>query len=236
MHHAKSIGCRTCPFRGMNDAGTEACRSSQVRRVNDGQVLQCTDVRAATVFVLRTGSAKVSQHGVGGQKHILQLLGPGDVWNVESLRDETNPSALTALQPAEVCCVPSEVIRRLLVGDGTVPIRLVAKVQDLLRDSHAHRTCQGTYRAAGKVACLLLQQAERTPDGHVAWRRHLTHAEMGEFLGTSGETVCRALANLRRRGAVDWDADWVYLLNRQVLDACQQESFTSAVPAADPGA
>lgn len=217
----RSKGCNTCPFRSVDGAGTAACRRGQIRTAAAGQVIQCADVRAATVYVLRDGSAKVHRQGVDGQTHILQLLGPGDVWNLESLRDETNPSALTALETAAFCAVPVGVVRRLLVEDSTVPVRLLAKIQDLLRQCHELQICQGTYRAAGKVTCLLLQQAGRTPDGRVAWRRRLTHAEVGELLGTSGETVCRVLANMRARGAVDWDADWIYFMNRGLLDTCR---------------
>ncbi len=230
MDDTSSVGCSACPFRGMNDAGTVACQRGHVSKVAAGQVVHCSDVRTPMVYVLRTGSAKVHRSGVDGQTHILQLLAPGDVWNLESLQDDVNPSALTALESTTVCAVPVGVVRRLLVEDSTVPIRLVVKLQDLLRQCHEQEICLGTYRAAGKVTCLLLHQAGRTPDGRVAWRRRLTYAELGELLGTSGETVCRVLADLRLRGAIDWDVDWIYLLNPQLLQAYSQASSKSAAP------
>src|SRR5208283_736705 len=72
-----------------------------------------------------------------------------------------------------------------------------------------------------RLARLLLdwsQDGRKTPDG-TRFYFPLTHGEIGEFIGTSRETVTRTLAAFRHRRLVDCQGATVTIPSRNTLEA-----------------
>jgi CRP/FNR family transcriptional regulator len=72
--------------------------------------------------------------------------------------------------------------------------------------------------AQAKLAGYLLHRLPEDSDPNDCWvARHLTLRDLGGILGISGETVCRALAELRERGIVETSAAGIRVLDAEAL-------------------
>ena len=75
--------------------------------------------------------------------------------------------------------------------------------------------------ASGKLARLLLDWSENghTTEGGTQSRFTLTHAEIGEFIGASRETVTRTMAIFKQRCLVAFHGSTLTIPSRTALES-----------------
>jgi CRP/FNR family transcriptional regulator, cyclic AMP receptor protein len=74
---------------------------------------------------------------------------------------------------------------------------------------------------AGRVAHLLLEMAvesEIIPQAQPKIQMSLRHEDLASMLGSSRETISRALSGLRRKGVISIDGSNMTLLNKEALE------------------
>lgn len=176
-------------------------------RLGRGRVLAAQGDAPSFGYVLLEGLAIETTLLSDGRRHILDLLGPGAFCGVEAgPRLERSVEAITALA---LFRFPLGGFRRLLVEDRDVAEALAVERAGRLARAQRKLVALGCLNAEQRVAQFLLWAVERAarlgeapgPDG--AAPMPLGRAEIGEYLGLSAETVCRALSRLRALGLLE---------------------------------
>ncbi|MBW8306292.1 MAG: Crp/Fnr family transcriptional regulator [Thiobacillus sp.] len=134
----------------------------------------------------------------GGQR-IVRLLRPGDVAGMETLVGERYHHTAIALQNADVCRIPREVVMRLDRTNQSVHQALLQRWQRSVDQADHFIVALSTGSAEARMARLLITLvcADSLPETAIPSRE-----DMGALLGITTETASRVIAEFRRRGLI----------------------------------
>lgn len=155
-------------------------------------------------YLLLSGMAMEAVMLPDGRRHVLDFAEPGDLCGVD--REQPARRTVQAVTELRLLRFPIGGFRRLL-GERQGLAAAVAEIA-ARRYARAERklVAIGCLNAEQRTAQLLLWLAERAEHGGAGARGSvllpLNRADMGDYLGVSGETVCRALSRLKALGLV----------------------------------
>jgi CRP/FNR family transcriptional regulator len=206
----RSSDCARClVLRGLREAGLPSatigslCEQLWLTRAKKRQLLFLEGNRATHLFVLRSGRVKLSRHDSAGTEHIVEILESGDVFGAEAVFDLPYGVSAEAMNDVEVCVGTRREVEALLEVAPSFGMSLARYLLRRLNDVRARQACLGTVGARARLAAWLLHETKRRGPDAQTTPHDLTLAEYGAILGTSPETVCRALKDLRQRGIVE---------------------------------
>lgn len=205
---------RSVPW--LEDATDETVRTLAAvacpRRYAAGAVIFLEGDPAAGLFLIGEGMVKISRFSKDGREYILHLLHVGDTFNdVAALDGGPNPATAIAHSNVVVWRVER---RDLQAIAARYPELSWALIESLARRARhlvgiVHDLSMRNVR--GRLAHLLLEQAERSQEDEVA--RLLTQEEMAGRLGTVREVVGRALRGLAADGIIEFDRHRIIILD-----------------------
>lgn len=203
-------------FSDLDHAALTYLEQATFRRVyNAEQVILLEGEPCEGMYILEKGWLKVSRFGLDGREQILQMLGPGDVFNSLSVFNSVpNQATVTALENSAIWLIQREALLKLLeeypilarqiIGD------LAEKVQYLIRmvEDLSLRSVES------RLARLLLEQSE----GEAVQRhRWATQAEMSSRLGTVPDVLNRALRRLAEKEMIRVERHQIQILDKKGL-------------------
>ncbi|HMF82311.1 MAG TPA: Crp/Fnr family transcriptional regulator [Acidimicrobiia bacterium] len=156
------------------------------------------------VLVIVDGTVKIVVTTEQGDESLLGVRGPGDViGELAALDSEPRLASVVALEPVTAHVVTAEEFRSFIAERPKAAVELMRMLIGRLREADRRRVEFGSYDATTRVARLLVELADGlTADEHAALQVPLSQHEIGELVGTSRESVARALAVLRDRDLV----------------------------------
>ena len=160
-------------------------------------------------LVLTSGEAKVVLTADNGTELIVHVVRPNELVGELALLDgATRSAALIAVEPCHFIRIPATSFAQLR-SNPAFENRLVAHVAATLRDANDQVRGISSYPAVARVAWCLgriaRQEGVRLGQSLVIPRK--AHHELAEMIGCSRETVSRALATLKRKRCLSWEAD-----------------------------
>jgi CRP/FNR family transcriptional regulator, cyclic AMP receptor protein len=190
-------------------------RLAEVKDYRAGAVIVSQEDRGDALFVLVSGKVKVVLYGDSGREIILSIFkSPGDFFGEMSLLDDEPRSATVIADRASRLLVLSRrEFQTHLEGHPRTALRVLQEVSRRLRRADAvigNLALLDVYgRLAGKLREMAETDGEETDEG-VLVRQRPTQAEIAAMIGTSRETVSRALSEFSRRG-------WVEMSGKRLL-------------------
>jgi CRP/FNR family cyclic AMP-dependent transcriptional regulator len=215
MSTAAAAGARTrgllrnvTIFADLDPASAAALeRLAETREYPEGAVILGQEERGDALFVLASGKVKVVLYGRSGREIILSIFrAPGDFFGEMSLLDDEPRSAtVVAAERSTLLVLSREAFRAHVAADPRTALRVLGELSRRLRRADAvigDLALLDVYgRLAGKLRELARSDGEEI-EGGIVIRQRPTHAEIAATIGTSRETVSRALSELSRRGLV----------------------------------
>jgi len=143
------------------------------------------------LYVLDHGKVKVVLYGETGREVILSIFKePGDFFGEMSLLDgEPRSATVTAMEPSSLAILSRADFRAHLARHPGVAVQVMTEL------------CRRLRRADAVIGDLALAEGEPAEEGRVL-RQRPSQSEIAAMIGTSRETVSRALSELARRGDV----------------------------------
>jgi CRP/FNR family transcriptional regulator len=164
---------------------------------------------ARSVFLIRSGTARLGRLLDSGGELTLDLAGPGEIVGEEALFGVTQRVRLAqALSGVTAIPLPVAMLFRSLERDAGLALALTRIVWERGRRLEG-RAVEGTFTDCRRRLCrALLDVGDRfgvdEPEGRrIAVR--LTHEDLARLIGAARETVTPLLVRLRREGAIDYD-------------------------------
>lgn len=215
-------------FAHLDESTRQTVASSALARdYSADQVIFLEGKPSAGLCVVATGWLKAIKQSLDGREQILDLLGPGDVFNaIGVFATEKNPATVIALEPARVWIFPRPLMRHLLESHPALAhaviedlaarvLHLITIVEDL-----SLRTVEA------RLARLLLEQTESgAASGTLPRQRWATQAEIAARLGTVPDVVNRALRNLSQAGYIRVERHQIQIIDRAALLSKTNPSF-----------
>jgi CRP/FNR family transcriptional regulator len=189
------------PPQDGNGIGAE--RRIVSRSFSKGTLLFIEGDRADGVFILRRGRVKFSIDSAAGRSIILGIAGPGDIVGLSAAVAGTEYEATAvAIDDGEAHLVA----RADLVGHLTENPDVAFRALRQLSGSYIH-ACEmlSSLTSADPVLIRLAKLFVSwmpAGNGHhpVQLENDYTHQQIAEMIGTTRETVTRALSEMRQRG------------------------------------
>jgi CRP/FNR family transcriptional regulator, cyclic AMP receptor protein len=211
-------------FADLDDAALSALeRLTEVRDFSAGAVIVSQEDPGEALFVLVRGRVKAVLYGQSGREVILSVFkSPGDFFGEMSLLDDQPRSAtLTAAERSRLLVLSRAAFRQHIAASPRSALRALTELSRRLRradeviGSLAMLDVYG--RLAGKLRELAASEGEQHEEG-VLIRQRPTQVEIAAMIGTSRETVSRALSELSRRGFLEMSGKRLLLRRSFLMD------------------
>ena len=187
-----------------------------------GMILFSEKDTAPGIYFVLDGQVKLSMNSSDGRRLILRIAQKGEVLGLASALSG-KPCEMTAeiLYPAKIAPVERKDFLSFLMRHPEV---YQSVTEELSRDysmaCEQLRTVGLSGSAPEKLARLLLEWSQngQTTECGTRFRFPLTHGEIGEFIGTSRETVTRTMSIFKSRRLVAFSGSTLTIPSKTALE------------------
>ncbi len=168
-----------------------------VAAVPAGDIFITEGEPAVAFFVLTAGTAKLFKALPDGRVQITGFVGPGQFLGLAAT--EVYTFSAEAIEPVRHCHYRRDKLRALLAGFPLMEERLLEVASSELEAAQAHMLLLGRKTARERLASFLLAQSRQgLPCGRArtSFRLPISHHDVADYLGLSGETVSRTFTRL----------------------------------------
>jgi CRP-like cAMP-binding protein len=170
------------------------------------------------LYLVSSGQVKVVLIGEDGREVILSVLGDGDFFGEMSLIDDEPRSAhVIAMKDSQLLVLRRDDFQTQLVANPKIALKLLRVLVQRLRRADLSIGGLVLLDVNGRVARLLLDLAEEAGGPKIT--RRLTHHTIAQMIGSSRETVSRAMRELVERGCIEVSRREITIRQREALVA-----------------
>ncbi|HWO90096.1 MAG TPA: Crp/Fnr family transcriptional regulator [Gemmatimonadales bacterium] len=184
---------------------TELARFAEVVRERDypkNSVILFEDDPGDALYLVISGQVKVVLIGEDGREVILSVLGDGDFFGEMSLIDDEPRSAhVIAMKDCRVLVLRRDDFQAQLTANPKIALKLLRALVQRMRRADEKIGGLVLLDVNGRVAQLLLDLAQESGGPKIT--RKLTHHTIAQMIGSSRETVSRAMRELVDRGLIE---------------------------------
>lgn len=199
-------GCRTAegrPLLSERERAELAGVAVPVSYMAADMAIYREDEQAAYVYYLESGVVRMSRALPHGARQVIAFMWPGDGFGLSELGRYVNTAE--TVTPVRAYRISAKDLERVLLGDAQLSMHLLVKGAHEMRAAQRHVVCLGQLDVQQRLARFLLDcadehQAYEPQDGALALP--MSRADIADYLGTSVETVARALTRLEREGVI----------------------------------
>ncbi len=175
-----------------------------------------------SLFIIKTGKVKVTLYGDSGREVILSIFKPGDHFGEMSLIDHQPRSAnVIAIEESELLMLSRAAFLKQLEESPRLGMAVMTDLCRRLRSADAAIGSLALLDVYGRLAHVLLDLGKREgaqTGAGITIKERPTQQDLANMVGTTRETVSRALSEFQRRG-------WVEMRGRALI---LQPSFSMA--------
>lgn len=223
-----SDNCQTCSFRATGffcqlSAGAirELDMMKYISSYPRGALLFGEQQVPTAMHLLCHGEVKLSVNSSSGRTFVLKVANSGEALGLRAvLSGSLYEVTAETLRPSQVAVIPRDRFLRFLAKYSEA---YKAVTQQLMSDygeaCEQLRTVGLATPVTNRLAKLLLEwssRGQKTRSG-IRITLNMTHAEIADCIGTSRESVTRALTDFRNRHLIDHQGSTVTISNRAAL-------------------
>ncbi len=218
---------RVAIFAELDEEGLRDLAARMQTRTFPAQAVIVTlEEPGESLFIVAEGRAKAVLYGESGREIILSMFRPGEFFGEMSLLDHRPRSAnVIALEDAKLYSLDRRSFEQHLARHRQTALAMLAELSRRLRKADeviGNLALLDVYARVGRILRDLAKEQGEQAEGGVLLRNRPTQQEMASMVGTSRETVSRALSDFAKRGLLDISGRkillrWAFL--RQLDDA-----------------
>ena len=192
-----------------------------IRSYRKNQVIFLEEETGTYMYIVLAGKLKITKSTPGGKENILAIHRPGDFFGEMALLDgKTSPATVSAMEDCRIASISKTDFSNLLMTNGKVVNQIIQVLCARLRQVWAQIQALSYSSADARIRGGVMELARKhgVPDSRgIIIDLKITHQEMAEMVGTSRETVTRALARLRDQGILQFEGRRMILLEPKAL-------------------
>lgn len=207
----------------MTDAHLEEIASIALeKKFKKNKVIFNKGDRGNVLFILTTGTVKLSLFDQSGKEMILKMLYKNDFFGEMSLLDDYFRSAtVTAVEDSNALLIYRNEFMRLIHEFPGIALEMLKVFIHRLKTSDKKIVSLTFFDAFRKVSSTIIDLAEKTgrQEGkHTAIDLTLTRQDMANMIGLSRETLTRILQELHFREILNVSRKKIVILNPKALE------------------
>jgi CRP-like cAMP-binding protein len=195
-------------FRGLAPGAlAEIAAAARTRDAAPGETFFREDDPAASFFLVRAGSVKLSQLGPDGHVVVLRLAGPGDAFGgVAALGQDTYPVTAEAVDAVSAFEWSGADMGSLMERHGRLAMnvgRFISSRLQALQVQYRQLATENVERRVARAILRLVQHAGRRIDGGVLIDLPLSREDIAQMTGTTLFTVSRIVSRWESEGLLE---------------------------------
>lgn len=177
-------------------------------RLARGEQLYGPGDAVSQLFVVHSGRVKVLRVAASGNEQLVRVAGPGDVVGEHAFITGDRPDhRVVALVEATMCVFEHRDLGGLLAAHPGIVMQMLRSVTRRLEAVEARLAAMSASDVTGRLADYLLglpiaAETLAAGDGRTRVRLPMPKKDLASFLGTTPESLSRALRRLHDAGAV----------------------------------
>jgi CRP/FNR family transcriptional regulator, cyclic AMP receptor protein len=199
----------------------ELQRFAEVAREREypkNSVILFEDDPGDALYIVSTGQVKVVLIGEDGREVILSVLGDGDFFGEMALIDDEPRSAhVIAMKDSHLLVLRRDDFQAQIERHPQIALKLLRVLVQRLRRADEKIGGLVLLDVNGRVAQLLLDLANESGGPKIT--RRLTHHTIAQMIGSSRETVSRAMRELVDRGLIEVSRREITIRQREALES-----------------
>lgn len=203
-------------FSELDDQGLDDLEELLVATTHaKGSLIVSHEEPGDALYIISEGRAKALLLGQSGREMILYIFRPGDFFGEMSLLDnEPRSATVQASQETKTLVLKREAFHRHITKYPQTALSILREMSRRLRRADDIIGSLALLDVYGRVARLLRELADRdgkdTDEGVLITERP-TQQDIAAMIGTSRETVSRALNDFAKRGFIDMSGKTILL-------------------------
>lgn len=194
-------------FSGLSDAELEILsRDSYMKKYDKNEFIIHKHDKGDTFFALVAGRVKVVLTDDEGKEFIVDVLRPQEFFGELALLDgEPRSADVVAIEPTEVVVLRREDFIRQFTTNPEIAKKVINVLGKRLRSANEHIESLVFLDVCGRLARILLDTAAETGkevEGGIEIEVAHRRAELANLVGTTRETLSRALKTLESMGYI----------------------------------
>jgi CRP-like cAMP-binding protein len=167
-----------------------------------------------TLYIIISGKVKIGRRTADGRESLITLMGPSDMFGELAIFDPgPRTSTVTAVTDVSAASMNRAALRSWITDEPDIAEQLLRVLARRLRRTNDNLSDLIFTDVPGRVAKQLLYLAQRfgSREGNSLRVNHeLTQEEIAQLVGSSRETVNKALADFTQRG-------WIRVQGKSIL-------------------
>jgi CRP-like cAMP-binding protein len=171
------------------------------------------------LFILNTGRVKLTSVTVGGSVDLLTIANEGEAIGLSAtVSGRPHVATATTMELTQAVLVHQNSFLEFIQAHGDAAVRVAQVLADLYhvaQEEHKHLLVRQS--TAQKLARFVLDWSIHQPEDGDELRFEFTHEEIGHAIGTTRETVTRALGSFKNRKILALHGSRLMIQNRSTL-------------------
>ena len=211
-------------FRGIEKSDLNSmlqCLRPKVRSYKKDEFVTIAGDIFEGIGLILTGEATVSKENASGDRVMLSLLAPGDMFGeiVAFSGQSSWPATVQAQAACEVLFLPREKIvgecEKVCPWHKTLiqnMLKIVSERALMLNKKVDYLTIKSM---RGKICAFILEQYKKT--GNTIFTLDMNRNELADFLNVSRPSMSREMCKMRDEGVIDFHLSSIRILNLKAL-------------------
>jgi len=214
-------------FRNIGEkefANLMRCLGAQIKSMQADEYVFLAGDEVNYIGIILTGKIELAKESLAGNKHIVALLGPADMFGegiVCTVR-RISPVTVQVKEDAKILTIPYERIIRSCGNSCVYHISLIQNMMAVLGEKNMNLTKKLELLAfkgmRQKLASFLLSEAQEHKSN--MFQIMLNRTELAAYLNVSRTSMCRELARMKDEGLIDYYANSFKIIDKEKLARC----------------
>lgn len=174
-----------------------------------------------TLYIIKGGRVKIAKVAIDGREKTLTILQPGDFFGEMAIFDNMPRSATAEAIDSDVRLfgLNKKDFERLIHEFPSIALRIMKDLTRRIRQINQQVEDLAFKDVHGRVSSTLFQllETEEGISGQTLTRLRMTHQDLANMVGSSRETVTRALNRLQNEGIIAISHQQIQILDRDYL-------------------
>lgn len=177
--------------------------------------------RLEKLYAVRSGQFKLVCGGSGGAEYVVQFYLPGDLIGLDAIATGLHRFRPMALENSEVFEISFDALEKMMLTETDLRLRFMQSMVSALNNEYGRLVLMSKASLDERFAGFLLDLGERYARigySNMSFKLSMTRGDIGDYLGTTVETVSRLIARFNAQGAVAIEGRTVNILDRAFLE------------------
>lgn len=204
--------------------GLLGCINSYVKNFKNDEYVIFSGNEINYVGIVLSGSIEIIKEDYAGSRHILDFLGPSDIFaeGIACTKQHISPVTVRTKQDSKILFIPFDRIIKTCSNSCGFHIQLIKNMMMLLGEKNYNMNRKMELLMLKgmreKLATFLLNESYKRQSQ--TFQIQLNRNELAEYLNVSRTSMCRELATMKDLGMIDFYQNSFKILSLDTLKEC----------------